>query len=128
MAILQSRRTSPRGKDGGSSISRVIDMRTVFGRMALVAALSFCGCVKRAERPPAQVANVPTSRAEALNLMQAVDAEGAARDWDANVTAQVRRRMTGRLLSAGMMNEEVERWIVSPIAARDGEKKEEGLP
>lgn len=81
--------------------------------LALVAA----GC-RRAPAPPASPFNQPATREDARAVMRAVDAEAAAHRWEPQVLREVRRRMTGRLLSAGLSEEEIAAWIESPLRDR----------
>ena len=57
--------------------------------------------------------NAPADGEEAIVLMESVDAEAANRGWSRAVARQFRGRMKGRLLSAGMTEEDVDRWIAS---------------
>ena len=90
-------------------------MRTWVIRMTLIIVLAVCGCQHNEERTHQRVLNAPASREEGWSLMRAVDGEGITRQWSMGVTHEVRRRMSGRLLTAGLSVEEIEGWIVSPL-------------
>lgn len=74
--------------------------------------------------------NTPASRNEAAVLMDAIDSKGRDLGWPPEVLRNVRRSMKGRLLAAGMREQEVEKWIASlPLGTREvQEMLEKGRP
>ena len=102
-------------------------MRTPVLMGLLVVAVAGAGCRREAPRTSKQILNFPSSRLEGIGLMESVDDEGRSAGWSAGVTREVRRRMTGRLLVAGLNEEEIDRWVMSPLSrGSQTENREEG--
>ena len=73
----------------------------------------FSGCGKPAPRTAEQILNTPQTKSEAAELMQSLDRDAAEQNLTPQVLQHIRRQMKGRLLSAGMSEEEIETWIES---------------
>lgn len=60
---------------------------------------------------PDDAFNVPASREDARLVMQELDRQAFDQNWDQTVTREMRRRLTGRLLNAGLSQNEIDAWI-----------------
>ena len=80
----------------------------------LIGILAFgVGCRGRAPRSSSSDWNRPRSPDEARALMAALDRQSVELGWPEGVRRHMRHAMRGRLLAAGLTEEEIEQWIQS---------------
>ena len=90
----------------------------------VIPGLSACSRNANSDLENERILNAPKTRQDAATLMRSVDIESRKREWPRNVTEHFRRRMKGRLISAGMKEKEVDKWVESkiPIHSHVGRK------
>lgn len=85
--------------------------------------VSGIACRNRITRNTTNSHDIPLSREEALEFMQKLDTSLIITTKDTNVIRTIRSRMKGRLLSAGIYQTEIEKWIESPINQYQTERR-----
>ena len=65
------------------------------------------------EKEEARILNEPSNRTEATILMQAIDLESEINGWSHDLTKEFRQKMKSRLLSAGLKENEIDKWTES---------------
>ncbi len=83
--------------------------------------LLVCGCSKSIPRSADAVLNTPSNRQEAVSLMQTVSRDAGTNALEPAAAEQFRSNMRGRLLTAGLSEQEVQDWIALGELPANGE-------
>ena len=82
--------------------------------VALLLSLSACSQSSiDPEQEKERILNAPRNRKEAAIIMQSIDMESETNEWNHNATREFRQRMKSRLISAGLKEDEIDKWTES---------------